>query len=270
MLEAIVLAALIVLGFAAHRKYKEVKDGETAPSFTPPPEEDWVDDTIVRSQDYKDVMSKYDSISSQRDLTDRESIEGAGLEGELMALAYPEYHGRCVTYLNVGVKYEGQKCELDLVVITPYGIMLVEVKNYKGDYTYADGEGAFRPNAWVKNTHSGTTKITRSPISQACRAKRIFSDAMKAASGRKIPIFSYVLFTNDSFSMGRIVDDRLPWSYAGAFNDVCEGFVHGLCPGFTKPLEPTLIANILDYFDQCGMTPVFFDSSFPTNEVAND
>ncbi len=57
----------------------------------------------------------------------------AGVEGEWKALEYLEsLPDDCHIYTNLRIPYDGAESETDMVVVTPAGVTIVEVKNYKG------------------------------------------------------------------------------------------------------------------------------------------
>lgn len=57
----------------------------------------------------------------------------AGVEGERKALEYMDsLADDCHIYTNLRIPYKGAESETDMVVVTPAGVTIVEVKNYKG------------------------------------------------------------------------------------------------------------------------------------------
>ena len=57
----------------------------------------------------------------------------AGVEGERKALEYLDsLTDDCHIYTNLRIPYDGAESETDMVVVTPAGVTIVEVKNYKG------------------------------------------------------------------------------------------------------------------------------------------
>lgn len=57
----------------------------------------------------------------------------AGVEGERKALEYLDsLADDCHIYTNLRIPYNGAESETDMVVVTPAGVTIVEVKNYKG------------------------------------------------------------------------------------------------------------------------------------------
>lgn len=75
----------------------------------------------------------------------------AGLEGERAALRYLEsLNEDCHIYTNLRIPYAGKESETDMIVVTPAGVTIVEVKNYKGTIL---GDTSDKNLVHVKNRH---------------------------------------------------------------------------------------------------------------------
>lgn len=79
---------------------------------------------------------------------------------------------------NISVEFEGKKCEIDNLVMSSKGLVIVETKSYKGKL-----EGAEDDNEWkyTKTSAKGNiyTSMIRNPLKQAKRQTYILSKALK-------------------------------------------------------------------------------------------
>lgn len=65
--------------------------------------------------------------------SDDEQIIRAGLEGERAALDLMKQLGsNCHVFTNLRIPFDGGESETDLIVVSPAGVTIIEVKNYKG------------------------------------------------------------------------------------------------------------------------------------------
>lgn len=86
----------------------------------------------------------------------------AGTEGEREALSYlkmlsPEYK----VYNNVLLRTKGGSTELDILVVSPYGLFVIEVKRYSGLIQGSDAD-----RHWLQIHRNGTARPFYSPILQ--------------------------------------------------------------------------------------------------------
>lgn len=227
--------------------YALIKLFPNKPSFS--------DSSIVRSDAYfSRLASIHDGTISASPLRLR------GWEGEMQVLFLIEAVGCGIVYWNVGVNFQGRKCEYDILVLSPFGILHVEVKAYAGSYTPAEGQPTKNPNTWKKvNRITGEVKESWSPVSQSLRAKKILSDTFSSICEKPISVETVVVFPDKSFIPSGFEDSRLPWFDAKNF----QKFYRALTSGHLKnrpPLEMVDMAKIATCLGQCGFEPAFYDS----------
>ncbi len=94
-------------------------------------------------------------------------------------------------FTNVSISYQDKQTELDNVIVSKYGVFIIEVKNYKG--TLAGNENDYE---WVKlkTTSAGNTyeKTVRNPIRQVRRQIYILARYL-AYYGAKVWVKGYVM-----------------------------------------------------------------------------
>lgn len=97
---------------------------------------------------------------------------------------------------NVNLKKDGRKAELDILILSPYGIYIIEVKNHNGSI-----EGNKNESLWVQNkVGKGGTPYKNSmknPLKQLGFQKYFLSDILKE-KGIKVWIDGYVLMPSVS------------------------------------------------------------------------
>lgn len=88
----------------------------------------------------------------------------AGLAGERTALKHLESLGNdCHIYTNLRVPFEGRESETDMIVVTPAGVTIVEVKNYSGTIS---GDAADHDLVREKNNEYSDENTFYNPIRQ--------------------------------------------------------------------------------------------------------
>ncbi len=90
---------------------------------------------------------------------------------------------------NIELEVNGKKGELDLLVISEFGLFIVEVKNHSGTIIGRKGQ-----NTWRQEKISGT-KYMKNPIHQLEREMRLLREMLDPFQIR-IPIFGCVYFSN--------------------------------------------------------------------------
>lgn len=97
---------------------------------------------------------------------------------------------------NVSIKANGQKAEIDSLIINSFGIFIIEVKNYNG-VLYGDEED----HEWtrIKVTNAGYSYVSqvKNPIRQVDRQVYILSQFLKQ-QGFHIWIEGFVFFVRDN------------------------------------------------------------------------
>lgn len=91
-------------------------------------------------------------FSGKRRTQDEEGVLQSGLDGERTALSLLEKLGNdCHIFTNLRIPYQGREAETDLIVITPAGITIVEVKNSKGLITGDASDPELSQRKYLRN-----------------------------------------------------------------------------------------------------------------------
>lgn len=222
------------------------------------------DNSIVRSEAY---LRRCRSIHNNTIAADSHRL--AGWKGEMTILQDIESLGMCIAFWNVGLNFRGRKTEFDVLAFSPFGILHVEVKEWSGSCSPANGEPTENPFYWLKrNTFTGAASMKRSPIAQALNARRILEDALKRICRQDIPVTSVVVFTNRNLDLRDIHDTRLMRFDRAGFKDFFRAFTSG--QGGGTPLALVDMAKITACLGQAGQEPAFFDSRLMRKEDDNE
>ena len=121
-------------------------------------------------------------------------IRRAGDQGEAAAVAFvrPVLRGGDVLLTNVSVEFENKPTELDLVILNPNGLFIVEVKNYNGRLIGDVDDYEWRK---LKMTPGGAVyeKPAKNPIKQVKRQRWILANYLRQ-NGARVWVNGYVLF----------------------------------------------------------------------------
>lgn len=212
--------------------------------------------TLLRSEEYIERMRRFNN-RCYKNLTGQNRVNHYGEEGELIVLGHCELVGKSAVYSNVGLVHNGDKCEIDILALSKYGLVHVEVKNFSGCYFPADDCTCYRPEKWQKKWN-GNVNVLRSPVIQAERACDLLSEALPAIINEHIPIFSVIVFTDKTFKLSRVAEDRMVMCSVDTFQEVFDEFVNGRNPEFLKKIDPLGAAKFLAELKGNGMYPVFY------------
>lgn len=201
-------------------------------------------------------------FANRESLPPDEQIKAAGDMGEIRVLQMMESIGGMIVYWGVGLR-RGGGSEYDILAISEFGLLHVEVKNYSGLYTSAEGEPEFNPNKWQRETPGGGTQIIKSPFYQAAKAHDNLAEALTEVLGVDVPLYSVIFFENTSFSMRGIQDYRVSFCLSGDMKRYLNSFAHGGRVG-TPRVSGELMARLVSYLDNAGHSPVFFDNDLFT------
>ncbi|ACS79714.1 nuclease-related domain-containing protein [Maridesulfovibrio salexigens] len=212
--------------------------------------------TLLRSEEYIERMRRFNN-RCYKNLTGQDRINHYGEEGELLVLGHCELVGKSAVYSNVGLAHEGEKCELDILALCKYGLVHVEVKNFSGSYCPADDCTCYRPEKWQKEW-KGQTNVLRSPVVQAERSREILADALPSIINESLPIFSVIVFTNGTFKLSRVAEDRIVMCSAETFQEVFDEFVNGRNPEFSEKIDPVGAAKFMAKLKGNDLYPAFY------------
>ena len=137
------------------------------------------------------LMSGYDYTGSE---SDEEQIIRAGLEGEQSALRLMKKLGNdCHVYTNLRIPYDGGESETDLIVVSPAGVTVIEVKNYKGTIT---GDASDDSLTQIKG-RQGDSKTVQNPIRQVGTHVYRLAGYLRS-KGIRTYVRNCVLFVNEN------------------------------------------------------------------------
>lgn len=123
-------------------------------------------------------------------------IKRAGREGEILATGVIRSVLREGDFLftNITVSYEGEKTELDNVIINKYGVFIIEVKNYAGTLVGEENEYEWRKFK-ITETDNVYYKTVKNPIKQVKREVYIFANYLDCHVD-KVWVDGYAYFVN--------------------------------------------------------------------------
>lgn len=195
-------------------------------------------------------------------LTDERAKKACGDRAEAIVLHMLERAGKAAVYWNVGLNCFGMKTEFDVLVISPFGVLHLEVKGYTGTWRRTAGYPKKNPESWERVDNVRAAKVVKSPVSQALRARMALDKALNIAIRASIPIWSYLVFPDPSVKL-RIDDDRLPFlnhaTMGHAFQDFVDGRLVPAGKDCSEKMRPEVFGRLLTYLDEGGFMPVFFD-----------
>lgn len=140
------------------------------------------------------ALMAWGSITNRRGRQDAQ-VRQAGLEGEKMSARMMAQLPDGYTVLqNLSVEYEGKTSELDLTIVGPTGVFVVETKNHVG-YIWGEYDG----QNWGQQKVSGGGVVQQkgfySPVKQV--GTHVYRLAKKLrSSGFQVHVNGAVLFTN--------------------------------------------------------------------------
>lgn len=135
-------------------------------------------------------------LNARMDLHEKDRLRlyklAKGYEGEGMFDSFIEKL-QCQNYTlnDLSLESGGSLFQLDSTMLTGEPLYLFEVKNYEGDYFFADGQ-------FYKA--SNKEKVILNPVSQLERSEVLLRQLLQNL-GYKIPIESYVVFINPEFQL---------------------------------------------------------------------
>lgn len=137
------------------------------------------------------LVSGYEYTGSE---SDEEQIIRAGLEGEQSALRLMKKLGNdCHVYTNLRIPYDGGESETDLIVVSPAGVTVIEVKNYKGTIT---GDASDDSLTQIKG-RQGDSKTVQNPIRQVGTHVYRLAGYLRS-KGIRTYVRNCVLFVNEN------------------------------------------------------------------------
>ena len=123
--------------------------------------------------------SKKDSKSRGKDRSESpEIVAGRAAEKRAKAIIQTILHSDDILFSNVELSYDGQKTELDNVVLNRYGITIIEVKYYSGCLIGKENDYEWTKHHFSKG-HVIYTKKVKNPLKQVKRQIHILAHYMR-------------------------------------------------------------------------------------------
>lgn len=149
---------------------------------------------VIQSRRGGDESGRPRRPENRREPFENPFIRMAGNRGEAAAVDFvrPVLRGGDVLLTNVCVEFEEKRTELDLVIVNPNGLFIVEVKNYKGQLIGSADDYEWRK---LKMTPGGVVyeKNAKNPIKQVKRQRWILANFLRQ-NGVRVWVNGYVLF----------------------------------------------------------------------------
>jgi len=194
------------------------------------------------------------ATSSQGTTQDEIRIEKHGMQGEQAVMQALTRIPMLIVYWNMGIRVGSSRCEVDHLVLTPEGAIIVETKNLKGHWkALAQAE---RPDEWIR-VDNDNQKSIRSPFMQVSRTSSILVRLLKTL-GLFIPVRRIVVFADDTVTLPDIIDDRaIPCRRSGL-----ENCINDCRADFRKEnqkAKPESLLKFMAFLSKESQDPAFYD-----------
>jgi len=181
------------------------------------------------------------------------SAERCGMEGEQAVMRELATLDDVAVYWNVGVNLSNGRCEIDHLVVTPEGVIIVETKNLHGVWESADGSQV-NPEKWERVGRN--EKIIRSPFVQIERTSKIFKALLRIIQV-ELPVGRLIVFSGNAqmngFTDNRAVSCSLDQMVAYIEHSRREMREDG------KIASPIMVLQVMAFFAKEGCYPAFYD-----------
>lgn len=128
-------------------------------------------------------------------LSRRYNILISGLRGEkLLSKIAKKHRNSYHIFLNVPVRYKRNRSEIDMLMVSEKGILIVEVKNHSGTIIGSDKDEQWCQYKYYKDGHSTESEM-KNPIKQLSRQRDILKNILRS-HGHDVWIDGVVLFSN--------------------------------------------------------------------------
>ena len=130
-------------------------------------------------------------------LARRYNILNSGRSGEKnLYKAVKKLEGNNIIFVNLPIRYKRGRSEVDMLIISPKGVVIIEVKNHSGTIS-----GNWRAEKWVQQKFYRNGKTTSvemdNPIKQMRRQRDIVKSIFNAA-GEDVWVDTVLYFSNPS------------------------------------------------------------------------
>ena len=155
-----------------------------------------------------ELLAVLEHLNSRKSLPEIETLnyerQSQGYIGEdkIRSLLLGRLNVKPIALFDFRFKANNDECQIDCLLLFQNECVLIEVKNYSGEYVYRDAEIFF--NGSMKRLYS-------QPFPQVARAKVLLGDLFKSL-GIRINISEKIVFINDKFYLYE-VPGNLPVVY---------------------------------------------------------
>lgn len=128
-------------------------------------------------------------------LSRRYNILISGLKGEKLLYRIAKKHKNSShIFLNLPVRYKRNRSEIDMLMVSENGILIVEVKNHSGTIIGGDKDEQWCQYKYYKDGHSTESEM-KNPIKQISRQRDILKNILRS-QGYDVWIDGVVMFSN--------------------------------------------------------------------------
>ncbi len=128
------------------------------------------------------------------------NILHSGRRGEkLLYRAVKKLGGNNIIFCNLPVRYKRGRSELDALIISHKGVIIVEVKNHSGTI-----QGSWKDEKWLQRKHYRDEKTTEQEMDNPVKQMRRQRDIVKSillAEGENVWIDTVLFFSNDNVKL---------------------------------------------------------------------
>lgn len=147
-------------------------------------------------------------------LSRKYNIIYSGLKGEKLLSRIAKKHKNDYNiFLNLPIRYKRNRSEIDMLMVSENGILIVEVKNHSGTLVGSDKDEMWCQYKHYKDGHSTESEM-KNPIKQISRQREILKNILRS-HGYDVWIDGVVYFSNPMV--------RLKLGLSGANSNVVSG-----------------------------------------------
>ena len=128
-------------------------------------------------------------------LSRKYNIIYSGLKGEKLLSRIAKKHKNSYNiFLNLPIRYKRNRSEIDMLMVSENGILIVEVKNHSGTLVGSDKDEMWCQYKHYKDGHSTESEM-KNPIKQLSRQREILKNILRS-HGYDVWIDGVVYFSN--------------------------------------------------------------------------
>lgn len=149
----------------------------------------------------------------------------SGLKGEkLLHKIAKKHRGSYHIFLNLPIRYKRNRSEIDMLMLSENGILIVEVKNHSGTITGGDKDEKWSQCKYYRDGHSTESEM-KNPIKQISRQRDILKNILQS-NGYSMWIDGVVMFSNPLVRLKLNLSDKNSYVVSGEkeLNDFIDGY----------------------------------------------